>query len=391
MLASLLGLSSQAQADTSDNTLWLTLGVSQNSHSVSTAQLSAGFDDAGGELLDYDNSAQGFEFGLKYILDNHWVFTAGYRNLGELDNSWRVDTLDSQQALTELQAVMPVIGDGVYAGVGYRQPFAERYYADILVEAQKWDQEFTTRTATLDPIVTERSGTTAVIGLGLGMNVTKGLSLSLNAKRFKFDDDSVNSLSLNVEWQFGDLLFRSSPSSTYKKPVSAELPAATVRQVAEPVALVQVETIETTETTDVTDTIDAIEVVEPIDQANHELVSQEKTFVDSISSETKSKKIYFRSESTYLNQADIAIIRSVLAKYKAGDKIGLTGRADGSAINDAKTSPMQRFNTKLARERAENVKQVLVESGVPESDIIIEVILSFEFDRFSRSVDINLH
>lgn len=45
----------------------------------------------------------------------------------------------------------------------------------------------------------------------------------------------------------------------------------------------------------------------------------------------------------------------------------------------------------LALERAENVKQVLVESGVPESDIIIEVILSFEFDRFSRSVDINLH
>ena len=180
----------------------------------------------------------------------------------------------------------------------------------------------------------------------------------------------MNSLSLNIEWQFGELLFDSSPSSTYKKPVSAELPTATVRQVAEPVALAQ---------------------VEPIDKANHELVSQEKTFVDSISSETKSKKIYFRSESTYLNQADIAIIRSVLAKYKAGDKIGLTGRADGSAINDAKTSPMQRFNTKLARERAENVKQVLVDNGVPESDIIIEVILSYEFDRFLRSVDINLH
>lgn len=184
-----------------EGTLYGTVGISQNFHSTSRDELFQSIDNVGAELTRYDSNAQGYHFGLAYLIESNWMFTAGYRNLGKLDNQWRFETAAPDTAIAEAQSVMPSIGDGLYAGVGYRFQLSERVYSQVLLEAQSWEQEFSTTSRDV-ALRDKRSGTSAVMGVGVGFAVKETLNVSLHAKRFKFDDDAVNSISLSLEWAF---------------------------------------------------------------------------------------------------------------------------------------------------------------------------------------------
>ncbi|MGB1201526.1 MAG: Ig-like domain-containing protein, partial [Cognaticolwellia aestuarii] len=199
---SILGLNI-ANAQTKND--WsLNVGVFHSKHDESKQQLGSKLMGIGGELTKYDNNNTGYELGVVYTLNQKWLFTAGFRHFGELDNIWTINTSIPEKSISDVQAVMPTLGSGFYLGAGYRYAFSKKVFAQLILEAQQWRQELTTSASNVSPLTLKRNGVDPSISAGIGYQVSDTLNLLLNARKVQFGSDSTRDFSLNIEWKFSE-------------------------------------------------------------------------------------------------------------------------------------------------------------------------------------------
>ncbi|WP_169727527.1 Ig-like domain-containing protein [Granulosicoccus antarcticus] len=376
------GLCANAQADNSlsihqpkDNRLYVSLGLSQNIHSTSKSELSNEVLRYSGTLTEYDNSDVGGNIGFNLVLSNRWMLFGGYRTLGELDNNWTIDTPDATQTIQDIQAVMPIMGDGVYAGFGYRKPFFRRFFAQISLEAQQWKQEFSTTSPAMAKLTESRHGVSPAVSLGFGAQLSKNINLSLDARQFDFKGDDVTSFALNLEWAlYGWQNHNGNNSDNLTAAANKQRNTGTA---VSPV-IASANPIFTTES-----------LVEKAINTNDSLKAGTVAVQNLPPSITK-RKIHFTLDSKRLNQTDLDAINEIAEAHQPGNTIALTGWADAKIASGTAPEAAKAYNMELAEARAKTVRTALMERGIPTRSITVFARVSANVDSRSRRVEITI-
>lgn len=322
-------------------------------------------------MLSYEDKDNGSLFGLKYQLNRDWSVEMGYQNFGNFVNKWQIESTDVEALREQTASITPISGNGIYALLGYTHYWDDKMYSMLNLGIMRWDETFQSRSTNLDTVISANNGTDLKIGAGLGWQLNEHLSLSVNAERQYFADEYVNSIMLKGAWKIGKVNHKS---------------AAPVRDINKIVSDVIVKT----------ETILSIpEEVEEITSDTNEPTVFKAPKIDAVSSVVKPIEvpkidavIYFKSDSTFLNDLDIEKITNFSKGYQKGLTILLTGLADGSTLTDQPLLELYSYNKSLAKNRAQEVKNLLVKLQIPEKAIKTDIKIIDGIDRFSRRVEL---
>ena len=385
----------QVASDAKNTGFFITAGAARHRHDISNNDLSNYFDSVDIGLLQYDDTnSEGYQLGLNYVFDSGVMAFGGYRNSGEFNNAWSVNTLDTQQSVQDIQMAMPTIGHGVYYGLGYRYALTSKLFIQAGAEIFNWQQDVTTRSSNGQSFRVIRDGNDMSVSVGAGWRVTDNTNVYLDYRTTKFDDDNVSSIGLNVEYQFPWFNKADKTNPEYRMPVltdSAEADSNSQskglnEQLDVDVARYKQEEaqqFEPRQDTDLTQEVAEIDAVQDTEVVTLATKNEHTEVLElKPSSMVFEQVIYFAPDSTHLNANDKQLIDSMMANYEKGNTITVTGSADGYVVGE--TRLFEQYNQTLAKTRAEVTASYLVEKGVPFEQITIKAVTVDNVDKFAR-------
>ena len=152
--------------------------------------------------ISVDEKSKGYSLGIKYLFDNNFFISGGYRNFGDFNADWFVDTTDSVGVQSALQYTMPSVGNGIYYGFGGRYDINASVFAQASLQIQTWEQRYTTSLNGNNDLTTNRRGSAKVMSFALGTPISKNLNLLGQIQNVNFDGDNVRSINFGFEWKF---------------------------------------------------------------------------------------------------------------------------------------------------------------------------------------------
>ncbi|MGB3724610.1 MAG: OmpA family protein [Glaciecola sp.] len=371
--------------------LFLKYGVSNNKHEVSRADLVSKTIAQNATLLNYDNNTQGYELGVDALLPNNIILGLGYRNFGELNNTWQIETTRPALSVEQLHAIMPVIGNGPYISAGYRYHFNDTVFAQASIELQSWQQKYYTNGTNLNGPSASRSGSSTSINLGVGYAINDQINVILNANKHKFENQSAISISIGLQWRFDSYVRRllSAPNNVQASKESAVVanPSTAEQQTHQPIEPAK----------------DADKL--KVGAVNHDLIAQQKAQRKVLTEAVEYAKqdhqlahksilkniIYYRVGSSFLNKKDNKIIDQVAETFQSSQTILITGFADmDNYSSEQERKQTLSTNTKLAHKRANAIKQALIQRGVNRNLIKTSASVSPLPDKLARKSSIEI-